>query len=173
MTAPACPRCRTPLREITYEGVHIHTCPGCGGELLTGDEMALIASARVVSFPETLLARHADHEPVVGVPTDENYHELPCPQCRTPMQLINYAHDSGVHVDRCGRCGTIWLDRGELGKIQILMERWQDEAGARIQAVRPELDAVRQQTQESLDAALKISRFAFVNALLSRVLKAA
>lgn len=38
-----------------------------------------------------------------------------CPQGHGPMQEVNRA---GVQLDICPQCGGVWLDRGELEKIQ-------------------------------------------------------
>jgi len=168
-----CPLCTAPLAQNEYEGVHIHTCESCGGELLGGDELAHIVSVRTQTFPESLLEQVAGPEPTVGVPDEETYRELPCPACQTPMQVINYCNDTDVHIDRCGSCGSIWLDAGELEKTQIILERWQDDAGEKIAALQPELELRRSETDAKLSAAGRVSRFAFVNAILSRFLDAA
>lgn len=35
---------------------------------------------------------------------------LSCPRCAEPMQVVE---SLGLEADRCGRCGGLWLDRGE------------------------------------------------------------
>ncbi len=40
--------------------------------------------------------------------------ELPCPTCSTPMQP---APVGGLAVARCPRCGQLWCDRTELGRL--------------------------------------------------------
>lgn len=37
-----------------------------------------------------------------------------CSRCNTVMELVNIQQ---TDVDRCGSCGSIWLDMGELGKL--------------------------------------------------------
>ena len=48
-----------------------------------------------------------------GAPLPAEDHDAPvdCPRCQQPME--RHAEDSVV-VDRCGRCGGTWFDRGEL-----------------------------------------------------------
>lgn len=85
------------------------------------------------------------------------------------MDVINYGVDSGIVVDRCTECQGLWLDNEELEKVQALMERWQDEAPAKIRAVADELASGRKRSE----AGVQVSRFAFVNALIDRIARAA
>lgn len=39
---------------------------------------------------------------------------LPCPKCHIRMDRVDA---KGVDVDRCVKCGGIWLDQGELDSI--------------------------------------------------------
>lgn len=39
---------------------------------------------------------------------------LLCPNCNTSMQAVSR---SGVELDMCPQCRSVWLDRGELEKI--------------------------------------------------------
>ena len=38
------------------------------------------------------------------------------------MAVLNYAQDSGIIINRCPSCGGLWFDRGELDKVQMLVE---------------------------------------------------
>lgn len=40
--------------------------------------------------------------------------ELSCPRCQAPLRSYER---SGVTVDRCTRCGGVFLDRGELERM--------------------------------------------------------
>jgi hypothetical protein len=41
--------------------------------------------------------------------------ELLCPKCQAPMNQIER---SGVTIDRCTECGGVFLDRGELERLE-------------------------------------------------------
>jgi len=41
-----CPKCHQPLQGVDYEGVHLETCPRCGGHWLDADELGSIVKAR-------------------------------------------------------------------------------------------------------------------------------
>lgn len=43
---------------------------------------------------------------------------LVCPACRAEMRVIN---KHGVMVDTCTQCRGVWLDRGELERLSLLM----------------------------------------------------
>ena len=70
-------------------------------------------------------------------------------------------------------CGGVWLDRNELEHIQILTERWADEAPQQLQQVAGQLEAARRDAAEQANDGFAGSRFAFINALINRLLDAA
>ena len=61
----------------------------------------------------------------------------------------------------------------ELERIQAVMEEWQDAAPAKLQLIARELETTRRETAESCNRAFSGSRFAFVNAIINRLLDAA
>lgn len=170
-----CPLCGTDLRELEYEGVHVHTCDDCGGEVIGHDELRHIVRIREETFSDALRAELESRTPTYGISDHElsNRRSLTCPTCQGPMVVINYGGDSGVFIDRCGKCSTMFLDHEELEKIQTLMERWGDEAPDQIRAISDQLEQKRRDTAEATSRAFAGSRFAFVNALVNRLLDAA
>jgi len=53
-----------------------------------------------------------------------------CPQCNIPMQEVT---KTGVLIDLCPQCKSVWLDRGELEKIltraREVEREWEEEQG--------------------------------------------
>ena len=47
-----------------------------------------------------------------------------CPRCHETLPPVNYQGNSGIIVNTCENGHGIWLDAGELPKIQIFMEQW-------------------------------------------------
>jgi len=168
-----CPQCAWSLQEITYENVPVHTCPNCGGEFVAGDALAAIVQIREQTFPADLQETLAAAEPFAGVPESRKQRALNCPACDNPMSVINYCGDSGVFVDRCTACNGLWLDQDELEQIQVLMERWTDEAPAKLRQCADQLEQARQSAARASSARFQGSRFAFINALINRFLDAA
>lgn len=160
-----------PMRPVEYEGALIYECPDTGGELLSGDALAHIVKRREMTFETP--ADATDQQPLFGIVTDETENLLDCPACAGPMQVVNYAGDSGIFIDKCPDCGAVWLDNEELEKIQILMEQWQDRAPAQLQAIAARLEETRRRAAADADEDFAASRFSIVNALINRFLDAA
>ena len=167
-----CPIDGNALSPIEYEGVMILACEECGGELLSGDALSRIVNVREAHFDSEQADLLGDRTPLAGVPSDEA-RSLTCPLCSGAMSAVNYGGDSGAIVDRCPTCEAVWLDAGELEKIQILMERWQDDAPFQLRAIAGELEHARRTAAAASGARFQGSRFAFVNALINRFLDAA
>jgi Zn-finger nucleic acid-binding protein len=158
---------------MIYEGVAIQTCDGCGGEFVAPASILRIVQTREVVFGEKFRALFADHQPVFGIPAGQTERKLHCPGCNGPMRLLNFAVDTGVCVDRCDACGGIWLDNQELEKLQIIIEIFQDRLPEQLKAISFKLEDARHRAAASCRKCFRGSRFAFVNAMLNRLLDAA
>jgi Zn-finger nucleic acid-binding protein len=163
----------TPMRPVDYEGVMIYECEDTGGELLSGEALAHVVRRREEVFGPELLRLLEQREPMFGVPIEEHDRVLVCPCCSTDMDVINYGGDSGVYIDTCPSCNTVWLDGDELDVLQALMEKWQDEAPEAIRGVAFDLERARAEAAEQVRGSFQGSRFSFVNAVINRLLDAA
>lgn len=48
----------------------------------------------------------------------------PCPRCGVALGTVE---SGGLSLDECGRCGGVWLDRGELERVMAApATRWPD-----------------------------------------------
>ncbi len=168
-----CPKCGSNLRKSRYESIDIHTCDSCGGEALRAEALRAIVRQREQRFPQELSSTLNDRKPAFGVPTQESARAITCPNCRRPMQALNYGGDSGIIIDRCNDCGTTFLEHEELEKIQVIMEQYEDDAPEQIRQIASQLDQTRRETAESISRTFAGSRFAFVNAVINRLLDAA
>lgn len=45
-----------------------------------------------------------------------------CPNCRLEMAAFEYAHDSGVVIQRCEGCNGLWLEAGQLAELAGYIE---------------------------------------------------
>lgn len=168
-----CPQCAATLEATVYEGVPIHTCNTCGGEFVGGEEFRRIVENRKQRFDPSMQDELAGCKPSFGEVASQPERSLLCPACGQPMKVANYAGDTGIFVDRCDVCSGLWLDHEELEKVQIVMERWADEARPQIAAIAGELEEARRKAAGSTTGTFSGSRFAFVNALINRLLDAA
>ena len=158
------------MREQQYEGQKIFVCEQTGGELVPGESLSQIVSSREERLSETLLAELDDHEPTFGVPENERERKLACPCCGGAMDVINYAGDTGVFIDRCGSCGAVWLDAGELERLQAILEQFEQRASSQMADVHSELFKARQQIEEQIGRPATVSRFGFINRMINKMM---
>lgn len=163
-----CPGCKAALKSIAYEGIHLETCDGCGGEWLDAEELGHIARARETRFTPEERRAVAAAAKITGVKIKDHDRDLACPKCGGTTDAINYGGDSGVIIDRCTSCHGIWLDKAELEAVQLLVEGWEDGLSGDLAKYGPKLHKVA----EEVDARtrVRISRFSFVNAIINGIL---
>ncbi len=106
-----CPRCFVPLEQETRDAlgpdVTVDICPECDGEFLDEGEIKRLTRDRDLHKLLTdHLARQADSD-------------LVCPSCGGLMdaEMLDVG-DTEVEVDVCMACHGLWLDDGELAKIE-------------------------------------------------------
>ena len=116
-----CPRCQCGLAAAAYEDVRVETCRQCGGHWLTRPALKQIIDTREQEWTAKDLEA-IKNAPRMPVALEEIRERFACPVCREPMEPFNFAGDSGILLDRCNRCGGIWLDAGELEKVQMVVE---------------------------------------------------
>jgi Zn-finger nucleic acid-binding protein len=102
-----CVKCNSILDKATFQGLEVDLCPKCGGLWLDRGEIARAAKLpdKELAHLRNLLTGQSGPPPI---PTDSI---APCPVC--PGNLAEVLLGS-VHVDYCGKCQGIFLDRGEL-----------------------------------------------------------
>lgn len=107
-----CPCCSTSLQSGLMEGRNVLFCNECFGLLLRNADFGSIVSERV--------ARRVGLEPAEPRPIDPTAYErrVACPSCKTKMDVHPYYGPGNVVVDTCGECGLIWLDHGEMTRVE-------------------------------------------------------
>lgn len=101
-----CPRCDhvTPVPPGDRQPNRL-TCAGCGGTRVMGEAAAYLVTR--------LLIRHGVDQPT-PLRRSSRGAALRCHGCATFMVRTRVR---GVHLDRCGTCGMVWFDRGELERF--------------------------------------------------------
>lgn len=133
---PRCPICRTQVDLIRYEGLPVHNCGTCGGYWITPARFSAILRKREVTMPDAVQARM-----IALADASNSTEKLWCWTCGREMVKEAFKHWSDIQLDRCTKCGGIWLDRGELEKCQIYWEYMQDH---------PDSDVSRQAEQQAM-----------------------
>jgi Zn-finger nucleic acid-binding protein len=102
-----CVKCNSVLDRATFEGLEVDLCPRCGGLWL--DRGEITRAARLPDAEITRLrALLSDGSGPPPIPTDS---VVSCPACDGKLSEVVLGK---VHVDYCGICHGIFLDRGEL-----------------------------------------------------------
>lgn len=107
-----CPRCWVALepekRAVFGPDITVDVCPQCSGEYLDKGELKRLTGDRDL---HALLTKH------LGVDADS---DLVCPSCGGIMdaEYLEVDKDTEVEVEVCLDCKGLWLDDGELAKLQ-------------------------------------------------------
>jgi Zn-finger nucleic acid-binding protein len=126
-----CPRDKALLGEHKEGDARLDACGKCGGHFFDSGEMfkafGIKADPSYWDRPET------------GGTVSQS--ELPCAQCSVFMLKQDVKYEGfEVEIDRCGKCGGIWLDKGEAETIMKIGDKLQ-----------PLLDAERDKAKAELD----------------------
>ena len=107
-----CPKCNSESMKLGDLDAHlILQCEKCHGLLVPSPDFADVVASRRRNF------RGAENKPV---PLDQNdlRKRSKCPQCLNEMDVHPYHGPGNVVIDSCEQCGLVWLDAGELAKIE-------------------------------------------------------
>jgi heat shock protein HtpX len=126
-----CPVCGRGLETADYEGVSLLVCNGCGGRLVSSEQVARVCARREMAFSEQQKALAAqvlaDGDQLRRDAVVHRYQPggrlITCPKCRQTMMRRQYSYEYAIEIDYCGVCGLFWFDRDELEALQVLAER--------------------------------------------------
>lgn len=161
------------LEASIYEGVTIDSCNSCMGVWLDYSELTHIVKIKEESWSNEYIDSITKEIGSHGIPSSENDRKLSCPKCDTQMPPVNYQYSSGIIVNICPSSHGVWLDSGELDKIQIYMEKWRKTALRDRNKYDAAISEVKAQHEErfTINQTKGPSRFEFVNAILLGILK--
>jgi Zn-finger nucleic acid-binding protein len=155
----ACPDCQQPLAAQTYDGVNLDTCPKCAGVWLDPGELRKLMSAEKDAL-ETLDEQIV---PQSGWSQLARASRL-CPDCNLALERYQYMYVSPIQLDACGQCFGIWVEDGELEKI----ENWREETKEPKPRSEDEALALARFEAEHETTMLRQSRLSLLFSLFSR-----
>ncbi|HPI23726.1 MAG TPA: zf-TFIIB domain-containing protein [Spirochaetota bacterium] len=104
-----CPKCDQPLEKKDLRGERVGHCASCNGWWLETADIACVSKAWK-EFPDLRKSNPRKRRETLAV----------CSLCR--VELDGFYHDTGATtllVERCPKCGGVWLDDGELKRVTI------------------------------------------------------
>jgi Zn-finger nucleic acid-binding protein len=119
-----CPKDNTPLETHSLGEVQVDECPTCRGAWFDAGELeqAKNTADPDLGWMEFDLWRDQERYSL-------SLSERQCPRDGQPMVAILYGkpaqpagESGGVTVDHCVKCGGVWLDAGEFGRIVAALE---------------------------------------------------
>jgi Zn-finger nucleic acid-binding protein len=109
--------------------VEIDQCSQCGGVWLDQGELeTILETSRKGNTPNSEISSGVQLN--AGISNDAKKDKIPCPFCSKTLNVVNFAYDSGVIINRCPDHG-IWLDSGELKRIEDNRAFWRAESAKR------------------------------------------
>lgn len=110
-----CPVCKVKLTRKKYEDVAIHQCESCHGNLLKFNRLKQIETRRDKNEQELM-------DELVNA-AEDNSQKIRCSNCMSNMEKRRKQIGPwDFTIDRCNKCQLIWLDAGELAKMQVVFE---------------------------------------------------
>jgi Zn-finger nucleic acid-binding protein len=138
----------TDLCARRYESEQIEVCPTCTGVYVTHAALASVAHDDRVPRSEQerrdALAAADAREPIDAANVVIRW----CPDCASAMRRHTYAFSSGVVVDTCPLHG-VWLDPGELQRIEAWTEGMRHGLQPEAESATPADDAAPSQLRYS------------------------
>jgi Zn-finger nucleic acid-binding protein len=128
-----CPRDHSLMAENVVGESVLDICGKCGGQFFDTGEM--FGSFGFKADPSLW-----DREETAG-PVREG--SFKCPRCNKTMVTQDIKHEATkVEIDRCGHCGGIWLDKGEVDQIMEIGTKMAPVLEAEKAKAKAELDAM-------------------------------
>ena len=107
-----CPKCDYQLRHMELqESLTIDLCAGCKGIWYDKGELGFQQEMER-DVPEL------DKSQKTCKPTD-----YPCPRCDATLDELEYSEGEHLMIDRCPKCEGIFLDRGEIRKVEHIVAK--------------------------------------------------
>lgn len=106
-----CPQGHGRLILGTLDGRRVLFCEACRGILVPSDDFAWLVQLRRGAH------RGPDDKPHPLEP-EQLEQEVHCPACEAAMEVHPYYGPGNVVIDSCRRCRLVWLDCGELARIE-------------------------------------------------------
>ncbi len=144
-----CPTCGKQLSQAEYESTRVEQCGECSGYLVARKRLRLIKSSREKTPDVLENEAGAEQQP-------DTREQIRCPKCRVERmkkERVRVSADEAFMLDVCPKCENVWLDGGELARLQMKFEQSAKaiDAFARQEQLQNLDDDRREAFQQQLD----------------------
>lgn len=108
----SCPVCDTLLTKGEIENRPILYCGRCYGFLVRNEDFGHVVRLR------RSRRQGCESEAARPIDTDQYQRTIRCPNCTKRMEVHPYYGPGNVVIDSCSACQYIWLDHGELRRVE-------------------------------------------------------
>lgn len=110
--AGKCPCCAVKLTRVMRQGFGVFHCEQCHGHLVTSKRLRAIQCLRMTPVEEL-------EQEVLSESGKDSKAILRCPECHHRMGKKVLRAPASFVLDVCDHCHTVWLDGGELARLQL------------------------------------------------------
>lgn len=121
-----CPVDDFTLKPMEYEDVAVDICLHCGGVWLDAGELEILQKTQDSDFRGVPRSELDSVTAADGMAQSRGEGARDCVSCKDPMEKCEYAFSSQVMIDRCSKGHGIWLDKGELARLESFYEDQHD-----------------------------------------------
>jgi len=123
-----CPVDDFTLRPETYEDVEIDRCPHCRGVWLDAGELETVQVNQDSDFRGVPTSSFDSVNAAVEMAKSASEGPRGCLVCEEPLVKKEYFSSSQIMIDACPKGHGMWLDSGELTRLQMFYENEIDTA---------------------------------------------
>ena len=109
-----CPKCERQLESARYAVANVKICGGCKGVLLEKRRVGTLVRRVNKNIKELVSEAILDS-------AEDSADPIRCPKCRNRMTK-SLDKKLAFHTDECSNCDRVWLDGGELARMQLEFE---------------------------------------------------
>jgi len=110
-----CPSCQSELRRILYESMPVFRCLKCHGYLLSEKRLQGVRRSPATDIEQL-------KQEVIAEARPDTLGPVRCPRCGRKMDKRRIEEPAALNIDVCRECRLVWLDGGELGRLQLSHE---------------------------------------------------
>lgn len=110
--AGMCPCCSSKLKRVIRQGFAVYRCESCHGYLITSERLQTIKCLPTAPVKEL-------KQEVLSESREDTKAPLRCPECHHRMRKKMLKAPASFQLDICDHCRMVWLDGGELARLQL------------------------------------------------------